>query len=63
MNIPCVLALLWLLVGSSFAEENPEERYSKMNPEQRRAFELEVVEKVADLALIPPKLNTSPLPK
>lgn len=34
-----------------------------MNPEQRRAFEIEVMEQVADLALIPPKLNTSPLPK
>ncbi len=33
-----------------------------MTPEEVRAFEIEVMEKIADLALIPPELNTSPLP-
>ena len=28
-----------------------------------RAFEVDVMRRIADLALIPPKLNTSPLPK
>lgn len=32
-------------------------------PEQTRAFEISVMEKIADLALIPPRLNTSPLPQ
>ncbi len=32
-------------------------------PEQARAFEISVMERIADLALIPPKLNTSPLPQ
>ena len=50
------------MVASAFGQ-NPEERFTAMDPEQRRAFEIEVMEKVADLALIPPKLNTSPLPK
>ena len=37
--------------------------FTQMTPEQIRAFEIEVMEKIADLALIPPKLNTSPLPE
>lgn len=56
------IAFCLLLVSSGFAQQ-PEERFTEINPEQRRAFEIEVMEKVADLALIPPKLNTSPLPK
>ncbi len=56
-------AILCLLVVSSALAQQTEERFTAMNPEQRRAFEIEVMEKVADLALIPPKLNTSPLPK
>ena len=32
-------------------------------PEQTRAFELSVMERIADLALIPPRMNTSPLPR
>jgi len=35
----------------------------ELTPEQTRAFEISVMEKIADLALIPPKLNTSPLPQ
>lgn len=34
-----------------------------MSSAGERAFEIQVMEKIADLALIPPKLNTSPLPK
>ena len=37
--------------------------FTEMTSEQIRAFEIEVMEKLADLALIPPKLNTSPLPE
>jgi hypothetical protein len=36
---------------------------SKWRPEEVRGFEISVMEKLADLALIPPKLNTSPLPQ
>lgn len=35
---------------------------SAQTPEEIRAFELSVMEKIADLALIPPRLNASPLP-
>jgi len=45
------------------AEDAPEAPFAAMSPEQTRAFEIEVLEKVADLALIPPVINTSPLPK
>lgn len=34
-----------------------------LSPEQTRAFEIATMERIADLALIPPKLNTSPLPQ
>lgn len=34
-----------------------------LSPEETRAFEISVMEKIADLALIPPHLNTSPLPQ
>ena len=48
---------------SVLAEEAPEAPFAAMTPDRVRAFEVEVLEKVADLALIPPLLNTSPLPK
>jgi hypothetical protein len=34
-----------------------------LTPGQTRDFEISVMEKIADLALIPPRLNTSPLPQ
>lgn len=40
-----------------------EARFAKMTPAEERAFELDLMRRVADLALIPPKLNTAPLPK
>jgi hypothetical protein len=43
--------------------EDPAARFAAMTPDQVRAFEIEVMEKNAELALIPPKLNTSPLPQ
>lgn len=38
-------------------------RWAALTPQEVRAFELEVMRRVADLALIPPKLNTAPLPQ
>ncbi|MEP7365230.1 MAG: sialidase family protein [Acidobacteriota bacterium] len=34
-----------------------------LNPQQTREFEISVMERITDLALIPPRLNTSPLPQ
>ncbi len=42
---------------------NPEKPFAKMTPEEIRAYEIGVMRKIADLTLIPPKLNTSPLPE
>lgn len=52
---------LLLLASTAFAQA-PEERFRTLPAEGVRAFEIEVMEKIADLALIPPKLNTAPLP-
>lgn len=55
------MLILILLAASVFAQ-GPEERFRGLTAEGVRGFEIEVMEKIADLALIPPKLNTSPLP-
>ena len=60
--------LLSLIALATFASlvasaEAPAARVAAMSPKEVRAFEIEVMEKVADLALIPPRLNTKPLPK
>jgi hypothetical protein len=54
-----VLVILGVLVASA---EDPSARFASMTPEEVRAFEIEVMEKIADLALISPRLNTNPLP-
>jgi hypothetical protein len=45
------------------AADLPEDRFARMTPAEVRAFEMDVMRRVADLALIPPTLNTSPLPQ
>ena len=44
------------------AAENNEDRFATMTPTEVRAYELDVMRRIADLALVTPKLNTSPLP-
>ncbi len=39
------------------------ERFAAMSAEEIRAYELDTLRRIADLALIPPVLNTSPLPQ
>jgi len=39
------------------------QKFTSMTPAEIRAFEIDVMRKVADLALIPPKINTSPGPE
>ncbi|MFV0446226.1 MAG: sialidase family protein [Planctomycetaceae bacterium] len=43
--------------------EDPRETVTISDPQAARALELQTAEQVADLALITPQLNTSPLPK
>ncbi|MBL8793920.1 MAG: exo-alpha-sialidase [Planctomycetia bacterium] len=58
-----IAALLLPPMSTLDADENPASRFAAMTPTEIRAYELEVMRRIADLALIPPKLNTSPLPK
>lgn len=46
--------------GAAPASENGQ---PSLTPADGRAFELQVLRQVADLALVPPRLNTSPLPE
>lgn len=57
-----LICALFAFVATSTAlcEEHD---FANFTPEQTRAFEIEVMEKIADLALIPPTINTKPLPK
>ncbi|QEL14415.1 sialidase family protein [Limnoglobus roseus] len=58
--------LLLVLPAPLFAQdtgEKAEARFAKMTPEAVRDYEREVMRRIADLALIPPKINTSPLPQ
>ncbi|MCC9607357.1 glycoside hydrolase [Blastopirellula sp. JC732] len=56
------LLLCALIPFSSFALAQ-EKDFANLTPAETRAFEIEVMEKIADLALIPPTLNTKPLPE
>ncbi|QDT52365.1 BNR/Asp-box repeat protein [Caulifigura coniformis] len=46
-----------------FAADEDARRFAGMSPAEVRGFELDVMRRIADFALIPPTLNTSPLPK
>ncbi len=53
-----------VFVAVSFtAATHAEDRFAGMSAEEIRGFEIEVMEKIADLALVPPRVNTSPLPE
>jgi hypothetical protein len=41
----------------------PEARFAAMTPKETQAHQKRVMREIADLALVPPKLNTNPLPK
>jgi len=60
-------ALLFLLMLISTAplvgQEPPRSDIPRPTPEQLKAADPAVMQQVADLALVPPKLNTSPLPQ
>ncbi len=62
-----LVGVLLLLPGcasrAAAAEPGPERDFAAMTPGQVRAYELDVMRRIADLALIPPAMNTSPLPR
>jgi hypothetical protein len=43
--------------------DHPEAAFAKMTEEEIRAYKAETMRRVADLSLLPPTINTSPLPK
>jgi predicted neuraminidase len=51
------------LACASGAEAEREARFAAMSAAEVRAYELELMRGIADLALIPPAMNTSPLPQ
>jgi Domain of Unknown Function (DUF1080)/BNR repeat-like domain len=57
------LAVFFCFGSAPVFGQNTEAAFAAMTPEQVHAHEIEVMEKIADLALIPPTLNTSPLPQ
>ena len=56
-----VLAAAFL--GETTARADDESRFAAMSPQEVHAYERDVARRTADLALVPPVLNTSPLPK
>ena len=58
-----VAVLTLTVVRAAVAEDAPEARFAAMSAAEVRAHELDTLRRVADLALIPPTLNTDPLPK
>lgn len=59
-----LLITVCFVAGSARADNSdPVARFGSMTPAELRAYELDVMRRVADLALVPPVLNTSPLPK
>jgi hypothetical protein len=56
-------ALLLSPLTALEAGEKADARFAAMTPAEVRTFELDVMRRIADLALIPPNLNTAPLPK
>src|SRR5690242_20620876 len=61
--ITCPAALLLASLFTLHAQEKTEPDFAAMSPDQVRQYELDVMRRIADLALIPPRLNTSPLPQ
>ncbi len=67
------VVVLLALSSSLFAQEKIEhfddqtadkvEQFSSLSPESLAEYEVKVLESLADLALIPPAINTSPLPQ
>jgi hypothetical protein len=60
--LACVAALLSTPLAELHSAETVESRFAAMTPAEVRAYELDVMRRIADFALIPPRLNTSPLP-
>lgn len=55
-RLPAVFLSLWLLRCTlPLAADPPEARFAAMSPGEVRAYEVETLRRVADLALVPPE--------
>ncbi|HRU19170.1 MAG TPA: sialidase family protein [Kiritimatiellia bacterium] len=65
MKTSLLLVLGSLSAGGSllFAQPAPEARFAVRTPDEIRAYERDTLQRLADLSLIPPIINTHPLPK
>lgn len=63
MKTIAFLSSLLAAVSSLHAEEASVARFAAMSRAEVRAYEADLLRRIADLALIPPQLNTSPLPQ
>ena len=59
----CGLAALLMGTGTSAQPITGENPFAGMTQEEARAYEADTLQRIADLSLIPPVLNTNPLPK
>ena len=62
LNLTCTL-VFFLFPAALLAADTPEARFAAMSPEDIRASERDTLQRVADLSLIPPVINTDPLPE
>ena len=71
MRIALIVLFVWLALpcvaqNAGNLQQRPgsrhETRFAKMSPEKVKRYEDRLLRQVADLALIPPAINTSPLP-
>src|SRR5690554_1552940 len=59
--IPCVAQTNKKLQNRP--NQRSEAKFQKMKSEEVKHYEMKVMRQIADLALIPPEINTSPLPE
>lgn len=52
-----------ILAGIASADPGPEHEFAGMSPEEARAHELDVLQQVPRLSLLPPHINTNSLPE
>lgn len=61
--VAVVLPLSHVAAQQKPEADHPEMRFAAMSPGELRSYEMDVMRRVADLALVPPQLNTKPLPE
>lgn len=50
-------------IFAQYKESDPARHFSTMTQDEVKEYELDIWRRIADLSLIPPKINSSPLPE